>query len=112
MRNPWNINDAFDPMFCEDVEINTDTSKFTLKCVVFSDNTGDAFSEDMIQTNRMDICIVIRMDDWPVIKNVHINNVVRRVVNGNVVTYAVSDVIDDQTLGKIIKARSTSISDD
>lgn len=112
MKNPWEIVDAFDPMFDESIEIITDNCNLTLECAVFADATGDALSPDLVETNRIDINIVVRKNDWPVLENVHTNNIVKRTVAGKVVTYAVTDLVDDAAIGKLIKARSTDISDD
>lgn len=56
MKNPWkDVDTAFEVMFDEHVVISHKNKKQTIAVVVFTDNTGDALAEDMLDTNREDI---------------------------------------------------------
>lgn len=110
--DPWKLEDAFDPMFNEDIEIYIGGTRVTVKCAIFVDSNGEVLSDDMLDTDRRDINIFIRQRDWVLLKNVNVNDIVRRTVGGNVVEYAVSELVDDMAMGKIIKARSTSVEED
>lgn len=106
--SPWDVEDAFDPMFDEEITVRSGGVSVTVPCVVFSDVTGDVLSTDAIQTNRMDISIILRNADWAYLKNLSIGDAIERVVNGKVVEYRVSDFVEDMTMGKRIVARSAT----
>ena len=55
-NSPWkDVDTAFEVMFDEHVVISHKNKKQTIAAVVFTDNTGDALAEDMLDTNREDI---------------------------------------------------------
>ena len=58
--DPWALQDAFAPMFNEDVEVVVGDCRFTLKCFVSADSNGEVLSEDMLQTDRRDINLFVR----------------------------------------------------
>lgn len=107
MKNPWtDIEDAFEPMYDEVVVVETKSgNKQTLKVLVTADSTGDPLADDMIGSDRMDITILVRKNDWCFLENISEGGLVTRYVNGNEMKYSVSDVVDDFVFGKIMKAR-------
>jgi len=110
-NSPWDIHDAFDPMFDEEVVIESGGRRQTLKCVVFADNSGDALMNDIPETNRSDIAIQVRHQDWAFVNTLELGDKVKRTINGKVIEYGISEVVDDFTMGKRILARSTSNED-
>ena len=109
MTSPWDIDDkAFEPMYDEPLLIrHTEDGKTvdqTIKCIVYSDATGDAISADALDTEREDINISCRKRDWAFVKSLRRGDkVARPTTNGK--TYAVQDVKYDAVMGWVIAAR-------
>lgn len=106
MKNPWKDYDAaFAPMFTESIVLTHQDKKQTLEVAVFTDNTGDALTEDMMDTDREDIQIVCNKRDWAYVSKLVRGDLVERTeVNG--VKYKVSEVKHDALMGWCIYARS------
>lgn len=107
MNNPWKDNEkAFAPMFGETLEVETQDGKRTsIQAAVFTDGTGDPFSEDMLETDREDVTMVFMKKDWPFVRRLKRGDVVRR-LDFNGVSYSVSEAKLDNCLGWCLKARS------
>ena len=95
-------------MFDEEISIRSGDRKITVPCVVFSEVSGDVLTDAAIQTDRMDISIVVKNADWAFIKNLNVGDIIERVVNGKVVEYRFSEIVEDLTMGKRIIARSST----
>lgn len=108
MKSPFeHIDSAFDVFYDEQILVECkDGRKQTLTACVFTDNTGDVLAQDMIDTDREDISIAVRREDWALLQNIEIQDSIHRIVNGKCVKYKVSDVLDDYSMGKVVKARS------
>lgn len=106
MKSPFrNINLAFKPMFDEHVIVKQKNGTITtvLACV-FLDNTGDALSETSMESSREDIVIAFSGKDICAF----INTLKRgdKVERESGRLYAITEVVDDFVLGRIVKARS------
>ena len=108
MKSPFtHIDSAFEVFYDEQIVIECkDGRKQTLDVCVFTDNTGDVLAQDMIDTDREDISIAVKREDWQFLDNIGIQDTITRFVNSKCVKYKVSDVLDDCLMGKVIKARS------
>lgn len=110
MKSPWIDNDkAFAPMFTESIVISckrsNKTIKQTIEAAVFVDMTGDAISDNTLDTDREDIGIVCRKEDWAFVqKLLRGDSIERTEVNG--VKYSVKEVKHDSIMGWVITARS------
>jgi len=110
MKSPWIDNDkAFAPMFTESIVISckrsNKTIKQTIEAAVFVDMTGDAISDNTLDTDREDIDIVCRKEDWAFVqKLLRGDSIERTEVNG--VKYSVKEVKHDSIMGWVITARS------
>lgn len=105
MKNPYDLKDfdrAFDPMFTDEIVVETSKGSQTLKCVVFTDNTSDVLTNDMIDSDIEEISINIRKEDWWVMDEIEVGDSISR----NNQQYKVTNVVDDFALGKVIKVRS------
>lgn len=111
-KSPWDVEEAFDPMFDEEISIKSGDRKITVPCVVFSDVSGDVLTDAAIQTDRMDISIIVKNSDWAFIGRLNVGDVIERVVNGKVIEYRFSEIIEDLTMGKRIIARSATCEDE
>lgn len=107
MKSPFaDIDQAFLPFFDSAFAVTTkDGRKTTIRASLFADMTGDPFSEGAMETGRKDIVLVCREEDWPWIK-ANVSRGDRLVSDGSAAEYRVSQVEDDFTVGKIIRARS------
>ena len=101
--SPWDeIDSAFDPMFSESLAIDHGGKKTTLRAAVFVSGTGDTLTDSTMETEREDITIVVRQDDWPFIQSL---------VRGDRITrpdgrrYNLSSVECDDLLGWCLIAR-------
>ena len=110
MRSPWNIDDrAFEPMYDESVIIRHKdggkTDEQTIKCIVYSDSTGEPLSGDAMDTDREEINISCRKKDWAFVKSLKRGDkVIRTATNGK--TYAVREAKYDAVMGWVLAARS------
>ena len=111
-KSPWDVEDAFNPMFDEEITITSGERKITVPCVVFSDVSDDVITDAAIQTGRMNISILVRDNDWAFIDNMNVGDIIERVVNGKVVEYRFSAVVEDATMGKRLLARSATCEDE
>lgn len=105
MRDPFEGNEkAFDPMFTEDIVINTKDGKTqTLKCFVADDITADPMSDDLMDTQMKGIAVSFNRGDWAFIGSMTRGDKLYRAKNNK--HYIVSEVLDDLAMGFIIKAR-------
>lgn len=95
MTNPWKDSDnAFDAFFDESIVVTSPDGKtrLTLPVAPFTNNTGDPLSEDMMDTERLDMSFVFRRKDFPRIKTLTRGWKIER-PGGK--TYVVSRVVTD-----------------
>ena len=106
-KNPWtDIEEAFEPMYDEVVVVNTKNgSRQSLNVIVSSDSTGDALADDMIGSDRMDITIIVKKNEWGYLDKITEGDIVVRYLNGKEMKYRVSEIVDDFVFGRIINAR-------
>lgn len=106
-KNPWtDIEEAFEPMYDEVVVVETKNgSRQSLNVIVSSDSTGDALADDMIGSDRMDITIIVKKNEWRYIDKITEGDMVVRYLNGKEMKYRVSEIVDDFVFGRIVKAR-------
>lgn len=64
MTNPWNINDAFTPMFCDDVRITSSGTSHQVKACVFPIEEVDPFADSDNKSELKRLNILIQHDDW------------------------------------------------
>ena len=107
MKNAWtDIEEAFEPMYDEVVVVETKNgSRQSLNVIVSSDSTGDALSDDMIGSDRMDITIIVKKNEWSYLDKITEGDIVVRCLNGKEMKYRVSESVDDFVFGRIINAR-------
>lgn len=106
MRSPFtNIDKAFAPFYTDFFSVKTkDGKKTTLRTCLFQNMTGEPFSEDAMETDRQDIMLICKEEDWPwVKKNVSRGDLIQSDSSGK--KYRVSEVEDDFGVGKMIRAR-------
>lgn len=105
-NSPWKDNDdAFEAMYDESVVVKHGGEKATLEVCVFTDNTGDAISDEGMDTTREDIKIVCKREDWPYMSRlVRGDSVERTAYNG--LKYKVQEAKFDALMGWCIYARS------
>ena len=106
MKNPFiHFDKAFDPMFSEDVILTLkDGKKQTISTCIFDDTTGDALSDDSVDTTREDIQLVFKKNDIAFLQRVSRGDTIERVRFGK--KYKVSESKHDDIFTWIIKARS------
>lgn len=106
-KNPWtDIEEAFEPMYDEVVVVETKNgSRQSLNVIVSSDSTGDALAADMIGSDRMDITIIVKKNEWRYLDKITEGDIVVRYLNGKEMKYRVSEIVDDFVFGRIINAR-------
>lgn len=105
--NPWETDNAFEPMYTEVISIsaprNNNTIRQTLKCCVFTDGTGEALYDGNTETDREDIMIATKKGDWKFVQSLQTGDEIKRLSND--ITYTVSTVKKDALWGWIINAR-------
>ena len=111
MRSPWDIDDkAFEPMFDEPVIISCTRDgqeiQQTVKCFVSSDMTGEPIADEMLDTYRKDLNFSFARRDWAYLKTIRRGDKVTRQGLMGTMDYTVQDVIEDDVLGIVVKARS------
>lgn len=104
MTNPWdNDNKAFEPMFFECVSIigkrENETIKQTMNVSIFSEVYDSPLSEIDSETIVLDF--VVLKENWPLVHTIRRGDTVLR----NDSKYKVQQVIKDELLGWVIKAR-------
>lgn len=106
-KNPWtDIEEAFEPMYDEVVVVETKNgSRQSLNVIVSTDSTGDALANDMIGSDRMDITIIVKKNEWRYLDKITEGDMVVRYLNGKEMKYRVSEIVDDFVFGRIINAR-------
>ena len=74
MKSPFrHIDSAFDVFYDEHIVVECkDGRKQILEVCVFTDNTGDVLAQDMIDTDREDISIAVKHEDWQFLDNIGI----------------------------------------
>lgn len=77
----------------------------TIEAAVFVDMTGDALTGDAIDTDREDIDIVCRKEDYAFVQKLLRGDLIERIAY-NGVTYAIKEVRNDSIMGLVISARS------
>ncbi len=65
MESPWNIEEAFEPMFDEAVEITLPDRRFTIKACVFPVEQVDPFVEEDYDNKVKLVNILIRKRCYP-----------------------------------------------
>lgn len=65
MKNPWTVEDAFDVMFCDDIDYTTvDGKRSGIKCSIFPIEQVDPFLEYTNETNLRMIRVLVRVLDF------------------------------------------------
>ena len=110
MNSPWDISEkAFEPMFDESVIIsctrNGQETSQTVKCFVATAATGEPYTEDMIDTARVDMSFSFARKDWAFIQTVRRGDKVTRCGLLKKLSYIVQDVTEDDVMGLVITAR-------
>ena len=105
--NPWQIDNAFEPMYTESVSVSAPrkdtTLRQTLKCCIFADGTGETLYDGNTETNREDIMLVTRKGDWKFVQSLQTGDTLN--VLSTDLKYVISDVKKDVFWGWIITAR-------
>lgn len=106
-KNPWtDIEEAFEPMYDEVVVVETKNgSRQSLNVIVSTDSTGDALADGMIGSDRMDITIIVKKNEWRYLDKITEGDMVVRYLNDKEMKYRVSEIVDDFVFGRIINAR-------
>lgn len=110
MKSPWtDVDGAFCVMYDEPVVISGKRAdrRFcqTIDAVVFASSTGDALADGMMDSDREDIYIVCRQQDYAFVQSLQRGDMVSRTAfNG--LSYKVQDVRRDMLMGWLIAARS------
>lgn len=110
MKSPWIDNDkAFAPMFTESIVISgkrgNKTFRQTIEAAIFVDMTGDALTDDAIDTDREDINIVCRKKDYAFVQKLVRGDLIERTAY-NGIKYAIKEIKNDSVMGLVINARS------
>lgn len=105
-ESPWkNADNAFELMYDESIVVKHGGEKATVNVCVFTDNTGEALTDDAIDTTREDIKVVCKLEDWPYMsKLIRGDTIERTAYNG--MKYKVSESVFDALMGWCIIARS------
>ena len=107
MKNPWKIDSPFEPMFDEFIKVtatrNAKTLTQTVQCCVFNDATGDVLYDGNVQTERQDITIYFRKDDWKFVESLQTGDKISRLSTN--LEYVISDVKQDAFYGWFVTAR-------
>lgn len=105
MRSPFhNISAAFVPMFDEAITIKTtDGKRDSFDIIVFTNGDGEPLSEDMMETDREDIDILFKKEDWSFAQHLERGAEIERMCLHK--KYSVSSVRYDSALGWIVTAR-------
>ena len=111
MTTPWNgFDKAFEPMFSEPVVITCSHDKTkisqTVFCCVLSSVTDEPYSDEMLDTDRVELDFVCNRKDWTFLSTVHRGDTLERHGLFNKPKYTVQSVREDDVLGIIIKAKS------
>lgn len=112
MESPWDNNDkAFDPMYTETISVkgsrrNGIDVNQNLCCVIYTDETGDPFSSQTVETTREDISISFKKTDWAYVQQIQRGDTLYRPMNDK--SYKVKEVKKDVAMGWIIKAREVA----
>lgn len=95
---------AFEPFYNDVFSATTKNGKkTTLHTCMFACMTGDPLVEDAMETERKDIMLLCREEDWPWVKtNLSRGDSLER---GDGMKFKVTSVEDDFTMGKLIHAR-------
>ncbi len=104
MTNPWDIDEAFEPMLTDEIAVTSNGNKQTLQAAVFVDSTADLMNQDMVDTEVEHIQVVCKAQDWSIVKLMKIGDNLE--VNATGKKYSIDEVKRTQDLGIIISARS------
>lgn len=112
-NNPWMIDaDGFDVMYDETITVSgqrKDVEVFefqtSVQVCIFTDNTDDSFSDDMMDTETESIHIAFRKNDWQFAKSLKRGDVIVRSQFCEK-KYVVQSVKQDCLLGYVVIARS------
>lgn len=101
MKNPWNVFEAFQPMFCDKVEIilKPDSLKYTVDACVFPMEQVDPFVEVSNESNIKLMTVLLCKKCFP--KNLK-PKVGDSVLFENGEKYNISEISDEQTWWKCV----------
>lgn len=105
MTNPWDIDEAFEPMFTDAISIDCNSGRQTLKVIVFDASDNEALSEDMVDSDRKYVDIYFMQKDWAFVKQLRRGDVIER--NDKSIRYAVRSVVNDELFGVVVHARES-----
>lgn len=105
MTNPFSdIENAFRPFFNEAVVARLKTGEAqTIPACVFDDIEGEPLLDQSLDTERRDIVVLCRAEDWLFVKKLRRGDRIEMPDAG--LKYAVSQVRNDADQGIVIKAR-------
>lgn len=105
MTNPFSDTEkAFRPFFGEAVVARLKSGEAqTITAVVFDDIEGDPLSDQSLDTERRDIVVLCRAEDWLFVRKLKRGDRIER--PDACLKYAVSQVRNDADQGIVIKAR-------
>ena len=106
-KNPWtDIEEAFEPMYDEVVVVETKNgSRQSLNVIVSTDGTGDALADDMIGSDRMDITIIVKKNEWSYLDKITNGDIVVRCLYDKEMIYRLFEVFVYFVIGRIVSAR-------
>jgi hypothetical protein len=101
VQNPWQINDAFAPMFNEAIKIQCGNNTQTLQVAVFNSTDDDTLSEDMVDSTRKHIDVYFLESDWAIARQLKRGDTIER----RFTKYSVRNVVCDDDVGVVVHAR-------
>ena len=105
-KSPFqDVNDAFDPMYNEDVVIVHETERMTVEVAVFTNGTDDPLTDDLLDSERESIHLVCKRKDWAYVSKLLRGDTIKRTAT-NGLMYSIYDVKFDALMGWCIYARS------
>ena len=106
MDSPFdNTFPAFEPFFDEVVVITHADKPQSIPVCIFADGIGDALAEDSVDTDREDITLIFRREDWAYVQTLQRGDILKRTVtNGK--SYTVQSSKYDSAMGWCVSARS------
>lgn len=112
MNSPFdNIDLAFQPMFDESLifthKHGGQTFTQTITCSVFTSNTTDPLSDNVMDTDRVEINVVVPRDKWELLKSLKRGDTIERCGLFKKKFYTINSVMDDDVMGMVVNAYST-----
>lgn len=105
MNSPFTgIQGAFEVFFDEQATVTTtDGKRTTFEVCVFTDGTADPLTDDMMESDRVDVSFVFKKKDWAFVQKLTRGATIRRLRSNK--DYSVSEAKYDTALGWIVNSR-------